>query len=190
MKKIIAALLAALLLLSLAACRGTEQAPETTQAPTTEARTEANSGQTEAPATEAAGDKLAFSTTDLEGNAVTMEDFSQAKLVVLNFWEPWCGPCVGEMPDLEKLYETYKDKGLVILGAFNDQEEDAKALVKDRGITYPILHYTEVFYQFQTGYVPTTVLLAGDGTLLSEEPIIGSMGYEDWEKVVLPYLGG
>ena len=64
-----------------------------------------------------------------------------AKVVMINLWEPWCGPCVNEMPGLEKLYEQYKDKGLVILGVFSsqDMDEDARKVIEDAGITYPIL---------------------------------------------------
>ena len=135
-----------------------------------------------------AGDRLSFTTTDLEGNTVTAGDYADAKVIMVNFWEPWCGPCVGELPDLAALYENYKDRGLVILGVFNDQEADAVQLVADNGITYPILHYTEDLAAYTTMYVPTTVLFRGDGTLLTEEPLIGSREYADWEYLLLPYL--
>ena len=127
-----------------------------------------------------------FATEDMEGNAFTSEDVKDAKLIMVNLWEPWCGPCVGEMPDLEKVYEEYMDDGFVILGVFSEtsMDEDAKAVLEEAGITYPILRASEEFGLFQTGYVPTTVFLNGAGELVSDAPIIGSQSYEDWERTV------
>ena len=59
--------------------------------------------------------KLEFSTTDIKGKAISNEDVKDSKLIMVNFWEPWCGPCVNEMPELEKLYKKYKDKGFIII---------------------------------------------------------------------------
>ena len=132
------------------------------------------------------GDTFSFATEDFEGNAFTSNDVKDAKLVMINLWEPWCGPCVGEMPDLERIYEENKDKGFVILGVFSEtsQDEEAAQILADSGITYPILRYSNEFDGFQTGYVPTTVFLTGEGKLLSEEPLIGSRSYEDWTTIV------
>ena len=74
--------------------------------------------------------QVAFDTVDINGNPVTDEILKDAKLVMLNFWEPWCKPCVSEMSDLQTLYEKYKDQGLVILGAYStfEMQEDAEAM--------------------------------------------------------------
>ena len=130
---------------------------------------------------------LQFSTTDINDHSVTLEDYSDAKVIMVNLWEPWCGPCVGEMPELQKLYTNYKDKGLVILGVYGT-EEDAQAVVKETGVTYPILHRTEDFTPFETDYVPTTFFVDGEGHLLSAQPVIGSQSYAEWEATVLNYL--
>ena len=130
-----------------------------------------------------------FSTTDREGNRVDQHVFSGQKLIMLNFWEPWCPPCVNEMPDLEKLYRNYHDKGLLILGIYStgEMEDDVDAVLQSCATSYPILHYTESFDRFQTGYVPTTVFLDGAGKTL-HEPIPGSKDYAGWEALVLKYL--
>ena len=109
---------------------------------------------------------------------------------MINMWEPWCGPCVGEMPDLARVYEEHKDEGLVILGVFSEtsMDEDAAQVISDSGVTYPILRYSSEFDVFQTGYVPTTVFLTGEGKLLSAEPIIGSQSYADWNNKVMDLL--
>ena len=105
---------------------------------------------------------------------------------MINMWEPWCGPCVGEMPDLEKIYEEFKDQGLVILGVFAEtgMDEDAAQILEECGITYPILRSTSEFDGFQTGYVPTTVFLTGEGKLMSEYPVIGAQSFDAWHSAV------
>lgn len=134
--------------------------------------------------------KITYNTTDLNGEAVTDQQMRDAKLVLVNYWEPWCKPCVGEMPDLEKLYENYKDKGLLILGVFADEstQEDAEAIVESKGITYPILHCDDQLAAFTKDYVPVTYVTDGEGNLLKDEPISGSQDYETWEKLVKEYL--
>lgn len=138
------------------------------------------------------GDLFTFSTETFQGEAFTSDNVKDAKLVMINLWEPWCGPCVEEMPDLEKIYEEYKDQGLVILGAFFEtgQDEDVASILEEAGITYPILRASSEFAGFNTGYVPTTVFLTGEGKLVSSEPYIGSRPYEEWEQIVKELMEG
>ena len=128
---------------------------------------------------------LAFNTTDRDGNAWDQSVFMENSLTMINFWEPWCGPCVGEMPDLEKLSADYKDKGFAILGVYSteDMEEDVNMVLEYTKVTYPILHYTDAFDGFQTGYVPTTVFVDAQGNVLGE-PYVGSRSYKDWASIV------
>ena len=137
-----------------------------------------------------ATDKLTFSAADLNGHPISSSDINGAKVIMVNFWEPWCGPCVGEMPDLQDLYEKYSEQGLMLLGVFysTSSEDAAKAFVSDNQITYPILIGNDDFGPFTTEYVPTTVFFDGDGNLLSENPIVGAQSYEDWEKLIEEYL--
>ena len=133
------------------------------------------------------GAKLSFSTTDMNGSPVSMSTYSGSKIVVFNMWEPWCGPCVREMPDLQKLYDNYRSKGLMVVGVYRT-EENAKSTVESKGITYPIIRKSSEFNAFDTGYVPTTIIVDGNGNILTSEPIIGSRSYNDWESIVAPYL--
>ena len=130
-----------------------------------------------------------FLTTTLDGGAVSLADFSDSKVILINLWEPWCGPCVGEMPDLEELYEKYAKDGFLILGVFgNDTDENAEKTVAELGITYPILHFSQEFTVFETGYVPTSVFIDGEGNILSDEVIVGSQSGSDWEKLIKGFL--
>lgn len=134
---------------------------------------------------ESVSSDIPFTTTDREGNEWTESCFAAGKLTILNFWEPWCGPCVGEMPDLQKLGQAYADRGLQILGIYQTEgvEEDVTQVLKDTGVTYPILHYTSDFDFLQTGYVPTTVFVNQEGKIVVEA-FSGAMDYDSWVKMV------
>ena len=166
--KRICVFLSALALLALAACAARQPA-----APT---------GAAEVPA-------LRFRTTDREGNAVDESILRGQRLVMLNFWEPWCPPCVKEMPDLERLYEDYRDRGFLILGIYSaeGQEADVDKVLEDSSTSYPILHYSKDFDGLQSGYVPTTVFVDGEGTILSEL-LVGGRDYAGWEELILSTL--
>ena len=165
----------------------TSQAPETTAATTTAPTTTATT--TVPQVIRKTYGSVNFTATDINGNRVSLSDYSDANVIMVNMWEPWCGPCVNEMPDLERLYENYKDKGLVIIGAFGDDESSARKIVGQKGITYPVIIKPDEFSEFETQYVPTTFFIDGNGNVLSEEPYIGSRSYSEWEQTVLSYMG-
>ena len=131
-----------------------------------------------------------FSTTDRDGNIWDETTFSQYELTMINFWEPWCGPCVSEIGDLERLYEDYRDKGFQIIGVYSEQtmESEVDGILRDNNVSYPILHYTSEFDRFQSGYVPTTVFVDRQGKVLTMSDgtgcIIGSNTYSDWAAII------
>ena len=134
-------------------------------------------------------DGLVFSAEDRGGETWDQSVFLSHKLTMINFWEPWCGPGVGEMADLQRLQDTYAERGLLILGVYQtaDAEEDVDAVLSQTGVTYPILHYTQEFDAFQSGYVPTTIFVDGEGRLIGEGSsalYIGSNSFEGWAAVV------
>lgn len=81
-----------------------------------------------------------FTLTDMEGKQVSLSQY-RGKVVILNFWATWCPPCREEMPSMERLYQDYKDKGLVIL-AVNVDENGHKAVsqfLQRTPYSFPIL---------------------------------------------------
>ena len=134
--------------------------------------------------------QLDFATVDIDGNPYTVDDLKDAKVVLVNFWEPWCGPCVGEIGDLAKLYEEYKDQGFLIIGAFSTDgmDDDVKTVMADNGVTYPIIRSAGNMADFMSPYVPTTVFADGSGKIISAEPEIGAHTYDEWKAIIEDYL--
>ena len=67
----------------------------------------------------------------------------RGKVVLVNFWATWCGPCRAEIPDFNELYEKYHDKGFEILGvSLTDSKKQLKDFSKVYGVKYPLLHGT------------------------------------------------
>lgn len=103
------------------------------------------------------------------GKKVFLQDF-KGKLVFLNFWASWCLPCREEMPAMERLYQEYKNRGLVIL-AVNVKDNRTKALdfVKELKLTYPIALDSDgqVGLLYGAWGLPTTYLIGRDGTGLA-----------------------
>jgi thiol-disulfide isomerase/thioredoxin len=78
-----------------------------------------------------------FSTTDLNGKTVKISDF-KGKVVILDFWAPWCGPCIASMPHTNEVAETYKDQGVVVLGSCtSDTRANFEKWVKANQEKYP-----------------------------------------------------
>ena len=197
MKKILSVLLCAAMALAIASC-GTAESPsvETKSGKDKDITEETTTESFTAPSATAEGfdPEFTFSTTDRDGNTWDESSFGSYKVTMINFWEPWCGPCCKEIPDLELLYETYKDQGFQILGVYSEteMENEVDGIKADGKVSYPFLHYDSVFDQFQTGYVPTTIFVDSQGhviTIDGERAVIGSRSYEDWEKIVKPLLG-
>ncbi|MBQ6119379.1 MAG: TlpA family protein disulfide reductase [Clostridia bacterium] len=134
--------------------------------------------------------QLDFTTVDFDGNTFTTADLAEAKVVLLNFWEPWCGPCVGEIPDLARLYEEYKDQGLLIVGAYtsDDMDGDIRSLIEENNVTYPFVRVSGNMGEFMTNYVPTTVFADGSGKIISAEPVVGANSYDSWKAMIEDYL--
>jgi thiol-disulfide isomerase/thioredoxin len=74
---------------------------------------------------------------DLNGKELKLEAY-KGKVVLLNFWATWCGPCRAEIPSLIRIQEAYKDRLQIIGMDVDDDEEQLHAFVKDQGINYPV----------------------------------------------------
>lgn len=131
-----------------------------------------------------------FSTIDTNGKEWTSELFAQAELTMMNMWAYWCPPCVSELPDLQRLSDNYRDKGLQIIGvSMEDYEEGNIKTMTDLGITYPTLRLTEdMDAKMNRGYIPATLFVDNEGHIIGSL-YIGSKSYEDWAGIIDSLLG-
>lgn len=116
-----------------------------------------------------------FTLQDQYGQAHTLSDY-KGKTVFLNFWATWCPPCKAEMPDIQKIYESYEQEGeeaLVVLGVAapntggEGSEEEIQAFLEKNGYTYPVLMDTtgEVFASYGISSYPTTFMIDREGNV-------------------------
>lgn len=121
----------------------------------------------------AAGAKVAnlnLTLKDIQGKSVTLSDY-KGKVILLDFWATWCPPCRKEIPGYIELYNTYKSRGLVVIGVSMDEDDDiaeVKRYAAEIKMNYPILmgygsdDLTKAFGELP---LPTTFVIARDGTV-------------------------
>jgi peroxiredoxin len=97
-------------------------------------------GQGACPA-DAKAANLNFTLKDMQGKSITLSDY-KGKVILLDFWATWCPPCRKEIPGFIELYNTYKARGLVVIGVSMDDADDigdVKRYADQIKMTYPIL---------------------------------------------------
>jgi thiol-disulfide isomerase/thioredoxin len=152
--------------------------------------------QAETPAAPAVAEKLpvigpapSWSLVDLDGKPVGAEAL-KGKVVVVDFWATWCGPCVKEIPGYVELQKKHADRGLVIVGLSLDSkgEEAVRPFAKRMKVNYPLALATpEVIAAFgDIESIPTTFLIDRDGKIRHRK--VGLMDAAEYEKLVLSLL--
>jgi peroxiredoxin len=90
----------------------------------------------------------------------------RGRVVLVNFWASWCGPCRQEMPHLNRLYEKYRASGFVLLGVNVDEDPNAAAGIATKlGVKFPVLLDTDkaVSKRYELVTMPSTVIIDRDG---------------------------
>jgi peroxiredoxin len=113
-----------------------------------------------------------ISLPDQKGNNVNLSSL-QGKVVLIDFWASWCGPCRRSEPDLKKIYEKYQTKGFEIYGISVDEDKFAwKNAIKQDKINW--LHVNddkgEVAGKWNVMYIPNTYLLDKTGKVVAVNP--------------------
>jgi thiol-disulfide isomerase/thioredoxin len=121
-----------------------------------------------------------FTIRDLEGRRVDFNQF-KGKVVFINLWATWCGPCVAELPSIESLYgKVDKEKvAFVILDWFEDPAK-VSHFIKNKKFTFPVYMVDrDVPQQLNVGSIPTTFVISPEGNIATKK--VGTANY-DTEK--------
>ena len=117
------------------------------------------------------GEKMPdFTLKDLDGKDVVLSEVVKAnKVVVINFWASWCGPCRLEMPGFVKLYDKRHQDGFALLAVNEDEKPDEMLkYLKERPVSFPVLVDKDgaLMKQFKVVALPTTILVNSQGNIM------------------------
>lgn len=143
------------------------------------------------------GAKISFSTKDFNGNTITDSVFSENNLTMLNIWGTFCPPCIREMPDLAKLNEANKSKGVRVIGIpldIVDQNGNILARTKAKGdviIEQTGANYTHLIptdsmmktFLKNIQAVPATIFVDKNGNQVGSM-YLGARSQKDWQKII------
>ena len=115
-----------------------------------------------------------FSVTDLDGKPISLQNY-RGKVVLLDFWAVWCPPCIVEMPNVKRVYNTYKDQGFDIIGVSLDTDETRlRNYLKENNVPWRQIFSGQKWnsplaQKYHIRSIPAPWLIARDGTLISRE---------------------
>lgn len=109
----------------------------------------------------------------------------RGKVILLDFWATWCGPCVQAMPDLQKLHDKFKSRNVEVLGINAWEESNSTAYFKEKGFTYTLLlNGEQIASLYQVVNLPTLYIIDSDGKIIYRTTGL----HKDVEAVLEQYL--
>ncbi len=126
--------------------------------------------------------------SDLQGNKYSLSDY-RGKIVIMDFWATWCGPCAAIMPDLQKLHEKYTGRGVVVFGISIWESGDPAAFMKKKGYTYQIfVNGDKIAEDYRISGIPTLYVIGVDGKILYSELGASIDTYKIVSEIIEKYL--
>lgn len=122
----------------------------------------------------------------------------RGRVIVLNLWATWCVPCLKEFPDLSKLQDRYRDRGLTIIAVSVDEPDEletkVRPYVRDRAPTFSTYlrkendldAFVSVVDEGFAGILPTTYIIDRTGKI--KKKLVGRKTYEELESLIMPLL--
>lgn len=130
----------------------------------------------------------AWKLQDLDGKTVSSDDF-KGKVVILDFWATWCGPCREEIPGLIDLQAKYQKQGLAVIGISLDEGAgEVKPFVKKAGFNYTVALVDDKVQQAFGGVdaIPLTFVIDRQGRIVTKH--LGLTGKDEFEAEIKPLL--
>lgn len=133
-----------------------------------------------------------FRLRSFDGGLIALSDF-RGKVVVLNFWASWCTPCKQEMPNLERAWQEFRDRGVVVLGIdVLDDQKDAAAFLEALQITYPNVYDPDQtrMVAYQVTGLPTTIFIDREQRIRTRYVggYLGEAGHNQLRRQILGLL--
>ncbi|MBS1977880.1 MAG: TlpA family protein disulfide reductase [Bacteroidetes bacterium] len=113
--------------------------------------------------------------TELNGDQIDLTDY-KGQTVFINFWATWCGPCIKEMPTIDKAQIALKDKGVVFLIASDEEPAEIKEFMENRPFNFHYVQLTNM-EELKIPALPTTYIFDEAGKLKFSET-----GTRDWSE--------
>ena len=114
-----------------------------------------------------------FQVTDLDGKPLSVASY-KGKVVMIDFWATWCGPCIQELPNLMKAYEKYHGKGFEIIGiSLDNEKEKLTTFIKEKNMTWPQYFdgkgwQSDLAAKYGVNSIPATYLLDKEGKIIAK----------------------
>ncbi|MCE2881931.1 MAG: TlpA family protein disulfide reductase [Planctomycetaceae bacterium] len=127
-----------------------------------------------------------FALKDLAGAEVTLASL-KGKVVLLDFWATWCGPCKMAMPTIQKLHDEYKDKGVVVLGVntWEQQPDAARKYIEQKKFTYGCRFSGDALAEaYGVPGIPTLVVIGKDGKVAMAEVGLADSSGDSLRKAI------
>lgn len=161
-----------------------------------------NSANSTGTASDESGNTFSITSVTIDGDEFSSESLSENKLTLVNVFATWCGPCVAEMPELQKIYSELQESGVGVIGIVIDtaiagetestvRQDDvaistAKEIREKTGVTFPYVVPDANFYygkQQEIFSVPTSFFVDSKGNIVGEE-MIGRKDFDGWKEAI------